>query len=240
MKTGPIPATPAADRAGPKGRRRGSRRTAPGVSGPRRGVPPVAYAGAAIGLAIVGALYFGVIGVGPSARDAARPPAAEGPSDPRITLWTGQSAPGFTLPNVEGGTVRLSDLTARSNVLLYFQEGSMCPPCWQQMRDLRRDGEKLASLNVQLVTITVDPIEQLRTTVSREQIEGMTLLADTDLSVSRTYQMLYTGMMGGTRPGHSFVLVGRDGLILWRKDFREMYVPDTQILEPVAQALATR
>jgi len=72
--------------------------------------------------------------------------------DPRITLVAGQSAPDFTLPSTDGRSVPLSELRAGANVLLYFQEGIMCPPCWQQMRDLKRDADRLASLNTVLVT----------------------------------------------------------------------------------------
>lgn len=173
---------------------------------------------------------------GPTATDA----ASTGPhsaDDPRITLIAGSSAPDFSLPAVDGTTVKLSEQRAKGNVLLYFQEGIMCPPCWQQMRDLKRDADKLAALNVSLATITVDPLDDLKANVSREQVQGMTLLADSDLKVSTVYQALYTGMMGGHAPGHSFVLIGRDGTILWRRDFREMYVPDSTILDPVAKAL---
>lgn len=188
----------------------------------------------------IGFFYFGAVRPYDSSTDAPVAPATGGerPADPRITLLTGQAAPDFILPSAGSeGMMSLAALRASGNVLLYFQEGIMCPPCWQQMRDFKRDGEKLSALGVRLVTITVDPIDQLRATIPREQIEGMTLLVDTDLRVSRTYQMLYTGMMGGTRPGHSFVLVGKDGKILWRRDFKEMYVPNEQVLEPVAKAL---
>lgn len=187
----------------------------------------------------IGFFYFGAVrSYDPSVGSVGSAPAGERPADPRITLLIGQTAPDFILPSAGSeGMVSLAALRASGNVLLYFQEGIMCPPCWQQMRDFKRDGEKLSALGVRLVTITVDPIDQLRATIPREQIEGMTLLVDTDLRVSRTYQMLYTGMMGGTRPGHSFVLVGKDGKILWRRDFKEMYVPNEQVLEPVAKAL---
>lgn len=155
----------------------------------------------------------------------------------RITLIAGQTAPDFTLSSVDGGVVRLSEQRGKTNVLLYFQEGIMCPPCWQQMRDLKRHADKLAALNTSLVTITVDPVDQLKATVPREQVEGMTLLSDKETKVSASYQMLYTGMMKGKTPGHSFVLVDTQGKILWRRDFKEMYVPDPTILDPVAKAL---
>ncbi|MDQ2911928.1 MAG: redoxin domain-containing protein [Chloroflexota bacterium] len=180
-------------------------------------------------------LLAGVVYFGTSRGQQANTGSAD---DPRITLLAGQTAPDFSLPRVDGsGNWSPSSARGVSNVLLYFQEGSMCPPCWQQMRDLKRDRDKLEALNVQLVTITVDPIDLLKQTAAREQVADMLLLADTNLAVSKTYQMLYTGMMNGTTPGHSFMLIDTQGKIIWRRDFKEMYVPDPSILDPVARAL---
>jgi len=176
--------------------------------------------------------------VGPLRNQAS--PSASSPAsadDARITLVAGTSAPDFTLPSTDGRSVRLVDLRTGGSVLLYFEEGIMCPPCWQQMRDLKRDTARLDALNTTLVTITVDPLEQLKANVTREQVEGMTLLWDKDAAVARSYQALYVSMHPGSRPGHTFILVGTDGKILWRRDFQEMYVPDPTILDPVAKAL---
>lgn len=210
------------DRAQQRERRRGRRRSRP--------IWPWIAAAAVALLAVV---YFGPI----RSADQGSADGARSADDPRITLVAGKAAPDFALPATDGTIVRLAEVRARGNVLLYFQEGIMCPPCWQQMRDLKRDADQLASLNTALVTITVDPLEQLKAAVPREQVEGMTLVTDVDLKVSGTYQALFTGMMGGRTPGHSFVLVGTDGAILWRRDFKEMYVPNSSILDPVAKAL---
>jgi peroxiredoxin len=214
---------PRADRVKRREPRRGKRS--------RRPLWPWIAAGALVLLAFA---YFGPFR---SSDSASVDGGGHSADDPRITLIAGKTAPDFTLPAVDGSSVRLSELRAKSNVLLYFQEGIMCPPCWQQMRDLKGDADKLAALNTALVTITVDPLDQLKANVPRERVEGMTLLSDNDLKVSSLYQALYTGMMGGRTPGHSFVLIGTDGTILWRRDFKEMYVTDPTILDPVAKAL---
>lgn len=157
--------------------------------------------------------------------------------DPRITLVAGSEAPDFTLPSTAGPDIRLSDYTARQHVLLFFQEGVMCPPCWQQMRDLQADSAKLQALDVALVTLAVDPLPMLVDNAVRERVSGMALVSDANARVSAQYQTMYTSMMTGQRPGHTFVLIDRAGIIRWRRDFKEMYVPDDQVLNPVAQAL---
>lgn len=201
------------------------------------------WVGGLVVLAVIATLYFSGFQLSTGSAESTSKgqgtnSGGKSQDDPRINLIAGQIAPDFSLPRVDGGgTWSLSGSRGTSNVLLYFQEGSMCPPCWQQLRDLKRDGARLQALNVQLVTITVDPIDVLKQTTAREQVSDMVVLTDTNLAVSKTYQMLYTGMMGGTTPGHSFVLIDPQGKILWRRDFKEMYVSDATILDPVAKAL---
>ncbi|MDQ3028781.1 MAG: peroxiredoxin family protein, partial [Actinomycetota bacterium] len=71
----------------------------------------------------------------------------------------GNAAPGFTLPSSTGGEVSLSDYRGRS-VLLYFQEGLMCQPCWDQIRDLEQNQPALRAAGIdEVVSITTDPVD---------------------------------------------------------------------------------
>lgn len=64
------------------------------------------------------------------------------------------------------------------------------------------------------------------------------------LSVSRAYGVLGYGMMNGTHPGHTFILVRPDGRIGWRADCGgapafTMYVPDQTLLSELRRVLGT-
>jgi cytochrome oxidase Cu insertion factor (SCO1/SenC/PrrC family) len=99
----------------------------------------------------------------------------------------GQRAPGFTLASSSGGSFSLGAQRGKS-VLLYFQEGLTCEPCWTQLKDLERNNAKLRSLGVQqLVSITTDPADQIHQKVQDEGIHSP-VLADPGLAVSRAYQ----------------------------------------------------
>ncbi|MGH2372572.1 MAG: peroxiredoxin family protein [bacterium] len=151
----------------------------------------------------------------------------------RFEVSAGDSAPEFTLPAVNGGMVSLAQIRQRTQVLLFFNEGIMCQPCWDQLNAIQRDYAQFRELGIEVVGITVDPVDQL---ALKGQQEGITLpvLADEGARVSRMYDTLRFGSMHpGERPGHTFILVGRDGLVRWRRDFREMYVPN----EPLLQSL---
>jgi len=224
-----------------RGSRRARRRESIHGSGSRRGVGStpkwlgglLLFGGAFVLLAL---LYLGPIrGYSPSSPDASASSAKA--DDPRIKLVAGQVAPDFSLPDVNGTTFRLSEARANGNTLLFFQEGIACPPCFQQMRDLQREDAKLRVLETSLITITNDPLGDLKAASVRESVVGMPLLSDSTLSTSRAYDALYVSMHPGQVLGHTFVLLDRSGKVLWRRDYQEMYVPVDQVLSAVARGL---
>lgn len=141
----------------------------------------------------------------------------------------GQEAPLISLPSTKGGTF---DLTAQrgERTLLYFQEGIMCQPCWDQLKDLEAQRDTLAPLGVdQIVSVTHDPLPQLRVKVEEQGLTSP-VLSDPNLEVSKAYTTNQYGMMGESANGHSFILVGPDGKIERRFDYGgppdySMYVP---------------
>lgn len=153
----------------------------------------------------------------------------------------GAVAPDFLLPDVTapaaaGGapaTKRLSEYRGKT-VLLYFHEGLGCQPCWDQIRDLQNDPAALRAMGVdQLLTITSGPLDLV---AQQMHDGGLTepALVDSDLRVSTQYQANRYGMMGTSRDGHTFVLVGPDGKIDWRADYGgppkfTMYVAPQQL-----------
>ncbi|MBW3644588.1 MAG: peroxiredoxin family protein [Actinobacteria bacterium] len=150
----------------------------------------------------------------------------------------GQQAPTFELPSSAGGTFDLADARGE-NVLLYFQEGIMCQPCWTQITDMEKRFEDFEALGVdRLVSITVDPLDLLRQKVADEGIQSE-VLSDPSLSLADDYQANQYGMMGTSMYGHTFVLVGPDGTIRWRADYGgkpdyTMYLEPDDLLEDMA------
>jgi peroxiredoxin len=147
---------------------------------------------------------------------------------------SGAIAPDSTLPSSKGGTIKLSDYHGKT-VLLFFHEGIGCQPCWDQIRDLEYDKAKLKSAGIdQLLTITSGPT---RLIAQKMADDGLTAIAlgDTNLEISKIYNANAYGMMGDSRDGHSFILVGPDGKIDWRADYGgppryTMYVPVDKII----------
>src|SRR5205823_8425109 len=58
-------------------------------------------------------------------------------------------------------------------ILLYFQEGLTCQPCWDQLKDIQSNIDQFHSLGInQIVSITTDPLSALQQKVTDE---GLTI-----------------------------------------------------------------
>lgn len=152
-----------------------------------------------------------------------------------------QVAPPIQLQSTTGGTYRLSGSPGKT-VLLYFQEGLTCQPCWDQLKAIQQTFPRFKALGIdQVVTITSDPLDALK---QKAADEGLTtpILSDPELAVSSTYQANSYGMMGNSRDGHTFIVVGPDGVIRWRADYGgppdfTMYLPVDALLADIQQGL---
>ncbi len=154
----------------------------------------------------------------------------------------GQPAPPIVLASTDGGTFDLASFNGKT-VLLYFQEGVGCQPCWDQMRDIETNRDKFAALGIdEFVTVTSNSLELISQKLAQDNIAGP-VLADTDLAVSKTYDANSYGMMGGSTDGHTFILVNPDGVISWRADYGgepdfTMFVPVPSLLADITAGLA--
>ena len=107
--------------------------------------------------------------------------------------------------------------------------------------DLENDSE-FTDLNVDLVSIAFDSPDVLATAGMEFGVGPTPLLSDPDGSVSEAYDVLQWAVATG-EPGHTFVLVDRDGEVVWIQDYGApenrgvMYVEPIEIATEVAEAL---
>ncbi|RKF35735.1 peroxiredoxin [Paraburkholderia fungorum] len=153
----------------------------------------------------------------------------------------GQVAPPIQLMSTAGSAFDLASFRGKT-VLLYFQEGVTCQPCWDQAKDVGLKFQEFHALGVdQVVTIASDPVDLLKRKSSDAGL-SMPVLSDPDLVVSKAYHANDYGMMGQSRDGHTFVLVGADGRIKWRADYGgapayTMYLPVGNLLADMRRGL---
>jgi peroxiredoxin len=215
-----------------KNARRSPKKKTRGAQG-RRGQPAKrsssslwVVAGIAVAVVVLGAVYV------------ANRPASSGGGSYRFDVGSpgpGSAAPDVKLQSTTGGTFDLSSMRGKT-VLLYFQEGLTCQPCWDQLVDIQDHFDQFHGLGIdQVASITTDPIDQIQQKISDEGITEP-VLSDPDLAVSSAYSANSYGMMGNSRDGHTFVLVGPDGKILWRADYGG--APDYTMDVPVDALIA--
>jgi peroxiredoxin Q/BCP len=202
----------------PASKRRPPTRRSP-LSGP--GARAALWIG--VGLIALGAVYL-----------LNRPSSTTNGGSGQYAFQVGAPGPGESAPPIvlESTTGEVFDLSSSSGerTLLYFQEGLTCQPCWDQLSDIERDIDRFRALGInEVVAITTDPIDALR---QKTADQGLTsrVLSDPDLRVSASYQANSYGMMGTSRDGHTFIIVGPDGVIEWRADYGgppdfTMYLP---------------
>ena len=107
----------------------------------------------------------------------------------------------------------------------------------RQVVDLQAEIREFEALGVQVLAVMTDSPGDLAEEADYQGISRIPMLSDADATMSRSYDALGRGMHSD-KPGHTFVLVDKDGRIRWRKDYSEMYVPVANILNAVRDALA--
>lgn len=129
-------------------------------------------------------------------------------------LAPGDTAPDFTLPTDDGGTVTLSDLRGRK-VIVYFYPAAMTPGCTKQACDFTDSLDSLKGAGYEVLGISPDSPEKLARFRERDRLT-ITLLSDPDKAVMRAWgafgeKKLYGKLVEGVI--RSTVVVGEDGTV---------------------------
>jgi len=131
---------------------------------------------------------------------------------PRLAV--GDTAPDFTLPTADGGSVTLSDLRGR-RVIVYFYPAAMTPGCTTEACDFRDSLASLQGAGFAVVGVSPDPVGKLATFVEQEQLT-FPLASDPEHAVleawgawgeKKNYGKTVVGVIRST------VVVGADGRV---------------------------
>lgn len=159
------------------------------------------------------------------------PPA---PADnTRFKSLIGSSAPEFSLKSFDGKTIDLAGLKGK-NVVLFFSEGAMCyPSCWDQINEFTKDAKKFADKNTVVLTVVVDPKTNWAEAVRKDpKLGNAMILLDSDKKVSGSYGVLTieSSMHRGQYPGHTYVIIDKEGVIRYEYDDVQMGIRNFELL----------
>lgn len=155
-------------------------------------------------------------------------------SKPRSSGAT-RTAPDFTLTDTSGVQHRLSDHRGE-NVVLYFNEGAGCQSCIVQMGEIEKQAKAFGAEDITVLPIVMNTREQILADMNVNGVRTPFLLDDG--TVSRAYGTLGKGMHAGL-PGHSFVLIDKQGRQRWYGEYPSMWLAPQQLLEQVRAKLGT-
>lgn len=145
-----------------------------------------------------------------------------------------RTAPGFTLTDTAGRVVSLSDFRGKSNVVLYFSEGAGCQSCLVQMAEIEQDHAAFARDDVTVLPIVMNTRGQIAADMAANGVTTPFLLDDG--TVAKAYDNLGKGMHAGL-PGHSFVLIDKNGTQRWYGEYPSMWLAPKDLLHEIESHL---
>lgn len=142
----------------------------------------------------------------------------------------GKVAPDYTLEGYDGKKITLSELRG-NNVILFFNEGLMCyPACWNQISAFGKDAQLQSKAVV--LNITADPKNNWKQAIDKmPELASATVLFDSNRQVSQKYGVLTlpSSMHKGQFPGHSYVIIDKEGIVKFVRDDVQMAVRNTEL-----------
>ena len=105
-------------------------------------------------------------------------------------LGVGAAAPDFTLPDVDGTSVHLSDLLLHGPVVVVFYRGAWCPYCNLQLRAYQRLLPQLKASGASLVAISPQLPDGSLSTREKGSLE-FPVLSDVGLVVAKAFGVAY-------------------------------------------------
>lgn len=105
-------------------------------------------------------------------------------------IGKGETAPDFTLPNVNGSGVALSGLLQSGPVVVAFYRGGWCPYCNVQLRSYQSILPQIEAHGARLVAISPQLPDDSLSTAQKNELR-FDVLSDAGNSVARSYGLVF-------------------------------------------------
>lgn len=188
-------------------------------------------------IVIVAFIFTGLYMLGKPGKNKEREIGADSGTKEKIYFdgAASRKAPDFELESIDGKTIKLSDYLGK-NVVLFFNEGSMCyPACWNQIAELGNDS-RFNTENIAVFSIVTDPKDQWLDIVKNStNLAKSKILFDTARSVSKAYDVLYlaSSMHRGSLPGHTYFIIDKNGTIRFTMDDPNMALANDKLIKEI-------
>ena len=159
-----------------------------------------------------------------------------------MAIAVGTKAPDFTLKSKTASgivDVKLSDNLGKKNTVLLFFPLAFTGVCTQEMCDITAGLAQYASLNADVIGISVDSPFAQEAWAQKEQI-GLTLASDLNKTTARAYGVLLDDLMGlGSVSARAAFVVDKAGVIQYSEQTpTPKDLPNFEAIKPVLAKLA--
>ena len=144
-----------------------------------------------------------------------------------MTIRAGDTAPDFTLLDQQGRAVRLSTVTEKKNVALYFYPKDATPGCTTEARSFRDAYDSFAAADTEVIGVSSDSVKSHERFAASERLPFL-LLSDRDGAVRKLYGVEKTF---GILPGRVTYVIARGGVV------RHVYSSQLQVARHSREAL---
>lgn len=131
------------------------------------------------------------------------------------TKLIGKPVPEFSLADDKGNTYTSENLRGK-DFILFFNEGLMCyPACWDQVAAFPQD-KRFSDKNVMVFSVVTDTPESWQPAKEKmPALAAANVLFDVGASVSNSFGVLNlpSSMHRGMMPGHTYVVVDKQGIV---------------------------
>lgn len=159
----------------------------------------------------------------PAMNGAKMDPMASAMMNAAAPLQVGSIAPDFTLKTLDDRSVRLNDLTAKSEVVLVVLRGwpgYQCPFCSRQARDFVRNDEKFKAAGAHVLMVYPGPADDLKAHAAeflhdQNWPKDYLLLLDQDYAFTKAYGLRWDAPKETAYP--STFIIGKDGKVAFAR-----------------------
>lgn len=147
----------------------------------------------------------------------------------------GKPIPNIQLTDKNGDAYSVADLKGK-NVVLFFSEGIMCyPACWNQVSAFGTDARFNSADTVAFSVVIDAPQDWQRAMVRMPDLAKATMLFDRGAVESRKLKLLSmaSSMHAGQLPGHTYILLDKQGVVRDVIDDPNMAVANDAIMRKI-------
>lgn len=159
------------------------------------------------------------------------------PISAELSALVDKPMPDIELSDKDGNTFTPADFRGRHTVL-FFNEGLMCyPACWNQIASFGSD-QRFNSGDVQAISVVVDSARDWQQAIAKmPELARATTMFDSGASASRQMGILTTNssMHRGLLPGHTYVLVDKDGIVRLVFDDPNMAIANNMLYDKIQE-----